>query len=122
MLAIPLQGFAAASMVLCGPNHASLAQPADSSQHDHGADASHHHHEATPAPGDDDNGVGDFLKFLGMKCGACSACCTLSAIPLAAVPSLAFLPSTSVAVPFFGSSCNGIVPDGLERPPSQHLA
>src|SRR5687768_652304 len=122
MLAIPLQGFATASMLFCGPHHASLAQRADAGHHDHGAAHAHHHHDAAPATDDDETGLAGFVKLFSVKCSACAACCSLSALPATAMPSLSFLPSISVAVPFFGSSYAGIVPDGLERPPSQHLA
>lgn len=123
MLAIPLQGFAAASMILCGPHHAAMAQGADSGSHHHDdAAAPHHHPDATPAPDAGENALGEFVKSLGMKCSACSSCCSLAALPIAPVPSLTFLPTTSVAAPFFSSSYTGIVPDGLERPPSRHLA
>lgn len=122
MLAIPLQGFASASMVFCGPHHASLAQGADAGHHhDHGTDAAHHHHDATPGDAED-GGLADFLKLFAVKCSACASCCSLAAVPIAPIPALSFLPSIGVAVPFFGSSYAAIVPDGLERPPSQHLA
>ena len=122
MLAIPLHGFAAASMIFCGPHHAALAQRADSAHHDHGEDHAHHHPHAAPATDADETGLAGFVKFFSVKCSACAACCSLSAMPATPMPALNFLPSISVAVPFFGSSYAGIVPDGLERPPSQHLA
>lgn len=121
MLAIPLQGFAAASMIFCGPHHAAMAQRADSGHHDHGADPAHNHDDTVSAIEVDERGLDGFLKFFNFKCSACAACCTLSAMPVTPMPPL-FPPSISVAVPFFGSSYAGIVPDGLERPPSQHLA
>ena len=121
MVAIPLHGFAASSMILCGPHHDALAQRA-AAAHDHGDSHAHHPHDvASPNEGDDTQ-LDDFLKSLGVKCSACAACCALSAMPVTAMPALTFVPSISVAVPFFGSSYAGIVPDGLERPPSQHLA
>ncbi len=122
MLAIPLQGFAAASMVFCGPHHASLTQPGHSDHHHDGAAAPGHHHDAGPAADAGETGFEGYLKFLSVKCSACASCCSLAAVPIAPFPPLTFLPAISVAVPFFGSSYSGIVPDGLERPPRQHLA
>ena len=122
MLAIPLQGIAAASMLACGPHHAALAQRADAARHDHAAGHAQHQHDAMPAAGVDDDGPGGSFELFNFKCSACAACCTVSAMPAAPMPALAFVPSIGVAIPFFGSSFAGIVPDGLERPPSQHLA
>ncbi len=122
MLAIPLQGFAAASMIFCGPHHDSLAQRADADHPDHGADHAQHHHDPAPATDADETGIAGLLKFFSVKCSACASCCSLAAMPIASIPALTFLPSMSVAVPFFGSSYAGIVPDGLERPPSLYLA
>jgi hypothetical protein len=122
MLTVAVHGFAVASMTACGPHHAALAQRADSHHHDHGAGAAHHHHDAASTIEAEDGGLDGLLKGLGVKCSACAACCTLSAVPATPVPALIFLPSISVAVPSASSSYTGIVPDGLERPPSQRLA
>ena len=100
VLAMPIHGFAAASMIVCVPNHARIAEAAAISSHHHDADA----------------------KVLKLKCSACESCCAMSAVPVTALPSVSFVPSLGVAIPFFDSSDAAIVPDGLERPPSSVLA
>jgi len=127
ILAMPIHGFAAASMIVCGPNHARMAEAAEAASHDHGggaqSGAGHHHHAAAPSahdPADDPESL--FVKILKLKCSACESCCAMSAVPVAALPSLSFVPSLGVTAPFFDSSNAAIVPDGLERPPSAVLA
>lgn len=77
MLALPLQGFAAASMLYCAENtdhHATQAQalqtvgPAESSATDH---AAHEHHTAQAEPAHD---TPSKLPDAAHKCGVCAAC------------------------------------------------
>ena len=94
-LCLPLRGYAAATMMLCGPTH----QGAPSSDvkrhaagavhhagdangheagaaHDHGAAA--HSGSAGAQQGDDDSGDGPTTASLA--CGLCGSCCTAAAL------------------------------------------
>src|SRR5438034_1074310 len=119
VLAMPIHGFAAASMIVCGPNHARMAEAAAAATHHHDGAAhsdADHHHAAGPSSheqGDDPESL--FVKILKLKCSACESCCAMSAVPVAALPSLSFVPSLGVTIPFFDSSDAAIVLDGLER-------
>jgi len=134
LLALPLQGFAAATMLVCGPGHhrtsdesaSSLGATPDDSAIDE------HHHDSIGASGadsvtapasvaNDGLSVHHFSKHSDSTCGACGACCVGAALPKAA-PVYAFfapaiLPSFSVAAPHVRFCTNG--PD---RPPRLLLA
>ena len=88
MLALPLQGFAAASMLYCGMgtgHDASAAQMASTPSHHQmvGAVVMQHDHETQnitaqavkPSPGDQKQ-----LPDSSHKCGVCAACCSVIAI------------------------------------------
>jgi hypothetical protein len=121
--AIPLQGYAAAAMISCGPMHATTASASaeDPSQHaGHSGDARHGAIDAAAEPhGDADVDHGKAVKI---GCAACAACCTASFAPSAVVPFTGVIHSHAVEIPFFGRSGDGFVPDGLERPPRTSLA
>jgi hypothetical protein len=131
MLAISVQGFAAAAMLHCGPGHQRQqhvaaavdgheGHAADHGQHGHsGHQASH----GMSAAGDDvaSDGVasddsGAPASLAAAKCSACSYCCYATAI-------VGTLPSVGVAAPDTAPDAvapprvEGIVPDGLDRPP-----
>jgi hypothetical protein len=88
MLALPLQGFAAASMLYCGVgagSPAEVGQMETVTSHHHTAEAvdmQHDHsgfgqtsHAAEPAPDNQKH-----LPDASHKCGVCSACCSVVAI------------------------------------------
>ena len=128
LFALPLQGYAAATMLNCGPNHhrmmvAAISEPDQT--HEHTA-AGPHHHEMGMAAGEHEvasvNASGDapslphLDKLVKFKCNACAVCCTGAAMLTAAFtfesspPALApefFVPTTHV----------GFVTDGPDRPP-----
>ena len=93
LLALPLQGYAAATMLHCGPNHhrmmtAAWAEPA--ATRDHAVTAPHHHamgmadghHEAASAEGSPDAPPLPHLdKLMKFKCQACPVCCLGAAMP-----------------------------------------
>jgi hypothetical protein len=131
LLALPLQGFAAAAMLHCGPSHhrmlaASSVAAAESHMHAHMHATSGHHHgqetglehgaadAGTPAAHDLDT----LSKF---KCSACAACCTGAAMPTAAlfIPSLP--PAGTPAVALIASRAE-FLSGGLDRPPRILLA
>jgi hypothetical protein len=88
LLAIPLQGLAAASMSYCGPTAKAQAQQTQAAHehHDHdmqgqsGATNDHakHHHQAVSDTGEQTSGT--VLPDAGHKCSICAACCNAVAI------------------------------------------
>jgi hypothetical protein len=123
ILAIPIQGFASTSMLVCGPRHAQMAAAeSHSPAHESGAKHDHARHDhATAAPEDRAEGAtdgGSFLKIVKIKCLACAACGAVSATaPAPSVPSLAITRAQGAPIAFLSVSYAGIVPAGLERPP-----
>jgi hypothetical protein len=110
MLAVPLQGIAATTMLLCGPGHGGASHAsAEPATHVHGD-----HRDADAA--DETSG----LETKG-KCSACASCCS-------AVALLAGLPTLPAAEPAAGPRAavepgfEGVVADGLKRPPRTVLA
>jgi len=130
LLALPLQGFAAATMINCGPNHhrmmaSSGAEPTETHEHLSGGErhhemgmaADHDHDEAASA---EVSGEGLSLphldKLMKFKCNACAVCCMGAAMPTAA---FTFEPPPPAIAPefFVPSSHVGFVTDGPDRPP-----
>lgn len=80
LAALPLQGFAAASMLYCGPVGSAQHRPAamaDAAQ-DHHADAVEKHEHASignPAEATDAPSTSSALPDLTHKCGVCASCC-----------------------------------------------
>jgi hypothetical protein len=117
LLAVPIQGFASATMSLC-------AQPAAAAQHDHDhesmaedsdtSNAIAHDAHAAPVVQDDHHPASHHHSG---KCSACASCCACAAM----VPSfLAVLPvaaSSSITVPFDQQILPSVDPSLLERPP-----
>ena len=123
LAALPLQGFAAAMQLSCGPTkHAAdpgmtAVVSVSHGHHDHAAPAHHHdadaHPATTPAPADHASGDGHAAS----SCSACSACC-VGAIALPVNPIVTPVYSASVpAVPVFPVPLADFIPGGLERPP-----
>lgn len=129
LLALPLQGFAAATMVNCGPNHhrmlAASAVTAPESHHDRTND--HHEHEALLAADADDgaehgpSSVHHLDKLTKFKCSACAACCMGAAMPTAALVIASFSPAMMTAT-FVSTPHVDFLSDGLDRPPRLLLA
>ena len=133
LLALPLQGFAAVTMLNCGPNHqrmweAALAEPAGS--HDH-ATRGHHQHEMSTAGNHHDTASADaetdpssvhqLNKLTKFKCSACAACCIGVALPTAAL-AFASMPPAEALRFFVPAPHVDFVTDGLDRPPRLLLA
>jgi hypothetical protein len=123
---LPLQGYAAAAMISCGPMHAEQALRAQEFLHPGGHQHSGYQHGHHESAGESDPGSGgsapalpDLLKF---KCSACAACCTGAAAPSPAVPFVALTKPHPVIPAFFDSPYHSIVLPGLERPPRAALA
>lgn len=137
-LAIPLQGFAAASMLLCGPGHAQAAAPMVASPHAAEADAHHHgtgvahghaasdHHASASAAIAQDapahavvvDGASKHApaKLLTGKCSICASCCSGSAI-VSAPYALPLVVTASELTVEPASILVGVTLSRLERPP-----
>ena len=147
MLAIPTQGFAAATMLYCGPGHqhaltgpeaatpagytavafqhaASHAQDAQAAHSDHGV----HDHAVSGAQHEESANVADQASAPGAsdqsptaKCSVCALCCNAAAIVSStlAVPPLSVSPAPVVTV--FESPVTFFT-DGPKRPPRSFLA
>lgn len=89
MFAIPVQGFAAASMLFCGQgtgHHAQAAEhkhPAGTPAHDH----AQHQPEFKPALDQGPVKLGDGKSALDLmhKCSVCASCCNAVALPQSAL-------------------------------------
>lgn len=119
MFAVPFQGYAAASMVFCGPGHAGSATEA-SAAHPHSADEpGDHHHEAAqaakpPAKAETAKTAGtgpDAMHKCG-TCGACHATALTSTLELAVFHDL---PHADLAEPAITVAT--LAPRVLDRPP-----
>lgn len=113
LLALPVQGFAAARMMQCGPGHARMQHTDGTAQHD---GHEHHDHQAeSPSQADDMSQHGS-LPAAKHHCSACAACCVGMALPSSApvlatpLESLPLVAATGGPDPVFLTS-------GLERPP-----
>lgn len=135
VLAVPVQGAAAATMAFCGPGHhggvstgQTLETPVASHLHADSAAASEHQHAQAVALSDDDTAAATdseasaaFGHASGHKCSACAACCSLGAIlnSVLAVPAPVFGPTVfSTVVP----SVDAFAAEGPDRPPRHVLA
>ena len=118
MLAVPLQGYAAASMQFCAAGEASavavaMSQPA--APHDHAHDSQHgvstSDLESTPHHHDHASGGGDSTH----KCGTCGACHSVALIGTAPVLMAAALPPAALAEQFYAVA--SLTPRVLDKPP-----
>lgn len=131
VLAIPVQGFAAATMLPCGPVHERMAGGAVG-VHAHAAATvahGHDHHVGVMAHGPAAHGSLDvatpdrapFAPLADVKCSACATCCTVSAIPAAPLI-VAFDRAASEAIPSRHQPSVDFVVERLEPPPRNRLA
>ncbi|MDB5757104.1 MAG: hypothetical protein JWM30_393 [Burkholderia sp.] len=120
LAALPLQGFAAAMQLSCGPTkHAvSLPAPVAAAAHAHQHDA----HPPTRSTPDHDHDHSAMGKHAGSTCSACLACC----IAAIALPSCGIMaPVYSASVPAAAASpllLADFIPGGPERPPKRPAA
>ena len=136
VLALPVQGFAASTMLLCGAGHHSAAYATDGGNdhagHPHGgvldaveAAASDVHHHAAPGAPAHGQSAGSPVsakqaKVIG-KCSACAACCTVAVLPTAAITFTAPAPGRAPVVAVLTTRF-GFFTDGPDRPPRATLA
>ena len=133
VLAVPVQGAAAATMAFCSPSHhggvaAEQMQsvgPADHAHHTASAASEHAHHqgaasvdEVSSTPADSPSAFSQASKH---KCSACASCCSLGTILNAGlvVPTPAFSPTVFSTVV---ASVDALAADGPDRPPRHVLA
>jgi hypothetical protein len=131
-LALPLQGHAAQSMRLCGPEHggsagfADLAPPSSAADHVH-ADAAAHSHahpdaELTTADiAGTAGGADPHTSSQHGKCSVCAACCGAFALT-GAVRLFEASPAPAHYSADVPTPSPGTIPGGLERPPRHPLA
>ena len=131
VLALPVQGFAASTMLLCGAGHHGSAQAADGG-HDHAShmhmgakgagevSASHgHDHEAEAGLTHERPAFNPLsakhAKVMG-KCSACAACCSVAFLPTTVIAFTAPAPSRALLVVELTTHV-GFFTDGPDRPP-----
>jgi hypothetical protein len=122
-LALPLQSYAASSMLMCGPLHQGAAGEAHHAPHtapaDHAAGDAHHGHAAPEAQSAATAGSDANAVFV--KCSLCAACCTaLGLLPHA--PLFGAQPAATAYRTLQVDAPAGVLPAGLERPPRAFLA
>jgi len=121
LAALPLQGFAAAVQMSCGPmaHHGSSEMVIHAESHRHEGDSAAS--PSTEAAAKSSGSSAD-AKHKSSFCSACATCCVGAAAP----------PSISVLTPVYSSSLPvisspapllaGFIPAGLERPPKRITA
>jgi hypothetical protein len=120
LLAVPFQGFAAATMLPCAPAKAAPAH-ADHATH-HGGPHHAMSHEASHGHGLVHEGSAAHQHHADGKCASCSACCVGAAMAPAALASFAVMAPPSLSVPFDAGHVPSVHPPVPERPPSAFLA
>ena len=138
LAALPVKGFAAASMLACGPNHHrsvdSLAHHGTSTgpaTHAHGSGITHQHLDDTAGqPGSQEPGLasgdpssdGSSKPSSGLfKCGGCAPCCAGAALTSTAATQFA-APVGDAEFPV-SATLHASAPFGrLDRPPRNPLA
>ncbi len=133
LLALPLQGFAAATMLNCGPNHQRMLSAGNTDQiedhhqatvepHQHAMGMADVHHEMVGESGTNHlPSVHHLDKLTKFKCGACAACCIGAAMPTAGLVIASFPPAMMTAT-FVSMPHVDFLSDGLDRPPRLLLA
>lgn len=124
LLALPVQGFAAAQMSQCGPGHGRMQHAStaghDHGQHAHAQDHQHEHHADAAMHADDAPGDGS-TPPAKHHCSACAACCVGMALPSSAPVVIA--PAETVLHRVAAGAADPIfLTSGLERPPRSPLA
>lgn len=102
-MALPLRGYAAATMMLCGDAHhgaQSGATHASAADHAHHGNAQHHEgmqHEHAQGTDSHDFSAQDDTAKTSVGCGLCGSCCSAAAITAALRSSVTESPASSVA-------------------------
>ena len=137
LIAIPFQGYAAATMMCCGSahskgeEHAAQASAMQGSMHSHLSGMDHDHDEDAVAAGSNSatesdssahHHAGDFSKRVAFKCSACASCCVGAALVQTSDYSFGVVPLNSTRIAFFSRYFYRFVPETLERPPYHLIA
>lgn len=129
LIALPLQSYAAASMLYCAPMHQTMAMqtmvPADAhAMHgDHAdADPAHIQHAehcdmAMAADGDDSSDQSPQPHKVAGKCSACSACCMCTAAVSSAPATTFSSPGAVIMAPHLVDTLTSVSLEMLQRPP-----
>lgn len=130
VLAVPVQGAAAATMAFCGSNHhggglagAEVGARMDAHAHHDMTQAGHApeaHDMGNAASSDEASSLVKAGQSAQQKCSACATCCAVGAI----LPALPGLPFTESAVAVFTTvtpSVEAFTSDGPDRPPRSVL-
>lgn len=132
-MALPVQGFAAAAMLSCGPGHARMAEAVDaghSHEFRHGAHPRLDAHAvagvhslaevAVPDKASPDASAASAASG-AFTCSACAACCVASALP-ASPRVVVALRSVSEPIPEQRQPGGDFVVERLEHPPKALIA
>jgi hypothetical protein len=125
VLAMPIQGIAAAGMLHCGPGLPGVPQHhAQAAPHEHHADdagAHAHHHGTAQQEADAPDAPDTFSGQADHHCSACAACCLGAALPASVmqlpVADVSCAPELAPAVALVS-----FIAAGPERPPRHPLA
>ena len=129
LIALPLQSYAAASMLYCAPMHQAMAMqtmvPADThAMHSDNADADPAHVQhaehcdmAMAADGDDTSDQPTQPHKVAGKCSACSTCCMCTAAAASASATTFSSPGAAIMAPHLIDILTSISPETLQRPP-----
>lgn len=106
-LALPIQGYAAQTLLLCGPAHHQTAVAGDQRSHD---DATQGHQD----------GAKPSKAGHAGKCSVCSSCCNAAAMA-SAVITIVVIPQVTPVVATIPAADDRLLLGGLDRPPRRAL-
>jgi hypothetical protein len=131
LLALPFQGFAAASMLARGPSmsmsmHAQAdshaAAPMAVAMEAHGGHCAVHAWQAGQQHAVHQHDAPQQNGHHGGKAGACADCCAGAAMAPAVLPTLVLAPPHFISIPFRAGHMPSVDPALPERPPRTALA
>lgn len=137
LIAVPFQGYAAATMMCCGSahskgaEHAAQASTMQGSMHSRLSGMDHNHDDGAVAAGsssatESDSGAhhhdGGTSKRLTFKCSTCASCCVGAALVQTSDHSFCAAPQNSSRISFHSRYFYCFVPETLERPPYHLIA
>lgn len=129
LIALPLQSYAAASMLYCAQMHPAMAMqtmaPADThAMHGDNADTKPAHVQhaehcdmAMSADGDDSADQPTQPHKVAGKCSACSACCMCTAAAASASTTTFSSPGAAIMAPHLVDTLTSVSLETLQRPP-----
>jgi hypothetical protein len=121
LVAMPLQGYAAGSMLFCGP--AAGMSEALEHHHDHATahEGQEEHHLDAGSAHVDDVDAPQLHHVTHGKCSVCSSCCSAAVLPSTPIKAATVLPHAAPSADFAHAN-PGQGPERLDRPPRFHLA